>query len=84
MIAVRPITPKKNVILAEYIPNTIQLVFVERDVFRNVTSDANRYLGELNEDPRILAQRPQIGPILFAGTALGWNRRRRKVVDHNL
>ena len=80
MVAVRPVTPKKNVVLAEYIPDA----FVERDVFRNAIRDANRYLGELGEDARILAERPQIGPILLAGTALGWNFGGRKVVDDNL
>ena len=84
MVAVRPVTPKKNVVLAEYVPDTIQLVFVERDVFRNAVRDASRYLGELGEDARILAERPQIGPILLAGTALGWNFGGRKVVDDNL
>ena len=40
MIAVGPVTPKKNMILAENIPDAIQLVFVERDVFRNAVGDA--------------------------------------------
>ena len=73
MVAVRPVTPKKNVVLAEYIPDTIEPVFVERDVFGNAIGDANGHLGEFDEDACILAERPQIGPILFIGIALGWN-----------
>ena len=80
MVAVRPVTPNKNVVLAEYIPDA----FVERDVFRNATRDANRHLGEPGEDARILAERPQIGPILLARATLGWNVGGRKGVDDNL
>ena len=56
MVAVGPVTPKKNMILAENIPDTIQLFFVERNVFPNAVSDPNRHLGKLDEDARILAE----------------------------
>src|SRR5882757_1327464 len=83
MIAIGPVTPKKNVILAKYLPNTIQLVPVERHVFWNAIADASGYLRELDEDAHILAQRPQIGPILLAGTTFRGNWGSRKVVNYN-
>jgi len=72
------------VVLAEYIPDAIQLVFVEQDVFRNAIRDASRYLGKLGEDARILAERPQIGLILLARATLGRKVGGRKGVDDNL
>ena len=84
MIAVRPITPKKNVILAEYIPNTIQLVFVERDVFRNVTSNTNRYLESFTKTRAFWLRDLRLSQYSLLALRSTGTVADGKVVDHNL